>query len=377
MLSPDSGRKLTGSPKAGCSPMPNVLQERSPTTGSICVGWGHDSDLSGGKLPSAINGLPRVQFKRCSNAAASMSVQGLAGARRKGLPSNGASIHESIQPLPTVDTTPKAFDVVSDPRSPKSVMPLAKVDEQMVKIIGEQRQVDGAIIALATFQGLSPKSLSPDNSFSSKTRSSPRSSVNAEADSPPQACACILLPTPTDHSPIHSPKVTSEERGACAVEWDAQRRHDHASRLLHASRNASRRAAAKMLAMAANESLRRDRVEPPEEQEWPLPEAARRAIRSATLGREDTSSDDAGDDCPESATPPKPAPPQRSMDYCEIVARSPDVPGAALHASMRAHHAREASPMECFGLSLKAVLAVFGCNVPPAPPQLHAAAGFP
>jgi hypothetical protein len=221
MLTPDSGRRLqrrsrdsheeeqqsTGKTRAGHSLFPNILSERSPTTGAVAVGWDREPTP-----PSIMAPLSAPHAFKRTSASTVPNFVALSLDRRLDI------CYPTTQEL--------GWSYSAEDRD---------LDSEIVACVKEQINVQGALDALHMLQRPRSRRSSGETTPDSLT---PTSETRSQA-----ATLRAAARSPTPH-------------GASLAEWEVQRRHQHAERLLSASCRASNRAARKMLAMAANEQLR-------------------------------------------------------------------------------------------------------------------------
>ena len=205
----------------GNSPFPDALQKRTPPTGAVVVGWGKTT-------PATAARVKPTTFKRRTTAIPT-SLASLAEAtqHRRRMVSSAAGEHA---PLPLTQVTPTTEHAMSSFSTDGDDVFDRKIDEKIVKVIAEQEQMQTTINALSVLNQRSRR-LSGESSSSDER-------------------------TPECTPPSSSKAGSGAHDSPALEEWEARKRHDHASRLMRASANASKAAARRMLAMATNEELR-------------------------------------------------------------------------------------------------------------------------
>lgn len=307
------------------------VRSRSPTTGAVAIGWGSPPSVQGSPGESSFKRTPS-SFKRTS----------------------AATVPNLLSSSPTlVRRTPTTVEALA-PRSAPSAAPPQELDEAeldacIVDCVQSAPSREEAQSALETLLHNSPVANAP-------SAASPRGPTRPEATTATTPDA-TTVDAPSPNSRWRARKVSSEEvaeRHQSLSAWEAEKRHQHASRLLSASAKASKRAARKMLAMATNESLRTTSA---------LPAASASPEHAATAA-----AGDVFDGLRESVLPPagERAPPSLEADKYILpahVVHSP-TPAVARDAQWEVvladkRIATKAGPLECLLLGVQAVL---GCD---------------
>ena len=206
--------KFSPGSNAGESPLPEVLQERTPPTGSTVVGWGNPNDLKA-QLAKTVTS-PSGTFQRRSRM---VPIPNLAAAASK----KPSAFTAELKAPATVDELPQVSRTASTLEALERI-----VDEKSQSTLEAlERLVDERRLSAAATRASTTDDSSAGRSFASSTPSPPAHD-GASASHPPV--------------------------GTLLAEWDAQRRSEHASRLQRAAGKAADKAAArKMIAMAHHE----------------------------------------------------------------------------------------------------------------------------
>ena len=264
-MPPSSPAGSEGGAASGNSPFPTVLQDRSPTTGALAVGWGNSPATSQHNSPSPSFKRKNVGMPNLVAAAAARANDGV----KRG--------------TPNVSATPSTRDVIESAVPANSPVPTERaaddVDMQIVDIDARLADIDQQLIAVVQEQEINISETVKAVEALKHSPHSPRSPMEKRKRRPSGEDLEAKSPSGDDvwRSPMRETQPT-----AASAEWVAQKRHAHADRLLKAAARASSRAAAsKMIAMATSERLRTSTVLDEEEagdaEAWrrPHPAAAR------------------------------------------------------------------------------------------------------
>ena len=214
----------------GGSPFPSILQERSPTTGALTIGWGINSPTSS----------PMASFRRTSKPP----LPNLLGAsspkfcRRAPPPLSAA---EDVPP------TPSTLEALEERPSPNDITE-EMIDERLVDVVRDLKDVKCSLAALQTLQNTSSPGPAAEAALVAANKiHAARGPTVKDVESPTGATSSPAAAGARWRPPLDAPP---------SADWEVRKRHEHASRLLDASVKASKGAARKMLAMATNEQLR-------------------------------------------------------------------------------------------------------------------------